>query len=81
MPVDTLQNTENLVTAVQGAHRYKFMKRPIVPFLHAVPPDILLAPPTVSFHTLRMSAHQFYSELTSITGDTARWTHDGSDPC
>jgi len=48
MPVDTLQNTENLVTAVQGAHRYKFMKRPIVPFLHAVPPDILLAPPTVT---------------------------------
>eukprot|EP00656_Telonema_subtile_P047608 TRINITY_DN5485_c0_g1_i1.p1 TRINITY_DN5485_c0_g1~~TRINITY_DN5485_c0_g1_i1.p1 ORF type:complete len:644 (+),score=177.24 TRINITY_DN5485_c0_g1_i1:130-2061(+) len=44
-PVDTLQNTENLVTAVQGAHRYKYMKRPIVPFLHAVPPDILLAPP------------------------------------
>merc|ERR1719502_927270 len=48
MPVDTLQNTENLVTAVQGANRYKYMKRPIVPFLHAVPPDILLAPPTVT---------------------------------
>jgi len=48
LPVDTLQNTENLVTAVQGANRYKYMKRPIVPFLHAVPPDILLAPPTVT---------------------------------
>lgn len=47
-PVDVLQNTENLITAVQGAHRYKFMKRPIVPFLHAVPPDILLAPPTMA---------------------------------
>jgi len=47
-PVDTLQNKENLITAVQGTHRYKFMKRPIVPFLHAVPPDILLAPPTVT---------------------------------
>jgi len=47
-PIDTLQNKEDLVKAVQGAHRYKFMKRPIVPFLHAVPPDILLAPPTVT---------------------------------
>eukprot|EP00657_Telonema_sp_P-1_P003420 TRINITY_DN18237_c0_g1_i1.p1 TRINITY_DN18237_c0_g1~~TRINITY_DN18237_c0_g1_i1.p1 ORF type:complete len:482 (-),score=104.82 TRINITY_DN18237_c0_g1_i1:141-1586(-) len=47
-PAATLQNTENLVTAVQGSNRYKYMKRPIVPFLHAVPPDILLAPPTIT---------------------------------
>jgi hypothetical protein len=48
MPVDVTQNREDLIKAVQGTHRYKYMKRPIVPFLHAVPPDILLAPPTVA---------------------------------
>lgn len=57
-PVDTLQNTENLVTAVQGAHRYKYMKRPIVPFLQSVPPDILLAPPTITQADTDMDAEQ-----------------------
>jgi len=58
MPVDATQNQTNLITAVQGANRYKYMKRPIVPFLHAVPPDILLAPPTVAAQDKQAMAEQ-----------------------
>lgn len=29
---------------VSGQNRYKFFRRPIVPFLHSVPPEVLLAP-------------------------------------
>jgi len=32
------------ITNVSGSHRYKFFKRPIVPFLHSLPPEVLLAP-------------------------------------
>jgi len=68
-PIDGLQNTENLVTAVQGANRHKYMKRPIVPFLHAVPPDILLAPPTVSQEDPSIAEQQ--AEETSLTKTVA----------
>eukprot|EP00658_Telonema_sp_P-2_P020616 TRINITY_DN18169_c0_g1_i3.p1 TRINITY_DN18169_c0_g1~~TRINITY_DN18169_c0_g1_i3.p1 ORF type:complete len:528 (+),score=150.40 TRINITY_DN18169_c0_g1_i3:227-1810(+) len=52
--VDGLQNTENLVTAVQGANRHKYMRRPIVPYMNAVPADILLAPPTITHEDANM---------------------------
>ena len=29
---------------ISGPHRYKFFRRPIVPFLHSAPPEVLLAP-------------------------------------
>lgn len=32
------------ISNISGAHRYKFFKRPIVPFLHSLPPEVLLAP-------------------------------------
>jgi hypothetical protein len=30
--------------AVSGTNRVKYFKRPVVPFLHSVPPEVMLAP-------------------------------------
>jgi len=71
MPMDTLQNTVNLTTVVQGANRHKYMKRPMVPFLHAVPPDILLAPPTVTHADTTIGSGQPMQETLQLTKTTA----------
>ena len=36
--------SESNPKAVSGGARHKYFKRPIVPFLHAVPPEVMLAP-------------------------------------
>lgn len=37
---------------ITGPNRYKYFRRPIVPFLHSVPPEVLLAPSTVEQNPL-----------------------------
>lgn len=38
------RNYGNLDMAVTGKHRYKYFKRPIVPFLQSAPPEVLMEP-------------------------------------
>ena len=43
-PAGTAQGARADVGAVSGVNRYKYFKRPAVPFMHNVPPEVLLAP-------------------------------------
>jgi len=37
--------TSNVETLVQGGHRHKYFKRPIIPVLQTVPPEIVMQIP------------------------------------
>ena len=45
-------------TLVQGAHRYKYFKRPLIPVLQSVPPDVVMSIPEEQINAAKMSSEE-----------------------
>ena len=45
-------------TLVQGSHRYKYFKRPLIPVLQSVPPDVVMSIPEEQINAAKMSSEE-----------------------